>query len=727
MARLRQFLMFISICLAVCIFSAVNPGSAFAETPSIDFAYIESAVVSSSRGQNIAIGFNSLDSGEPEKIGVIRVSDGSEFDIPLVKTKDNVCLFSSTQLPDGTYRLGSVYFKTGSVQIASNQSEQGSFVVDISGISMLEGDSEPKTEYSDDEGNSFSTFGTALDSYSLSSGGNSSKVIVLDPGHGGWDSGASANGLIEKNLTLKIAQYCRSALQQYSDVKIIMTRYSDVSPSGTTNTSVDLQKRANIARDNKANLLVSFHINAGGGTGAEVWIPRNSSWYSSFYEMGDSLGKDVLNRLSAIGLVNRGTKNDYYDYNGKQLYYPDGSRADSLAVIRHCREYGIPAVLIEHGFIDKASDAGYLSSDWYLKRMGEADAEAIANQLGLKKTGLVWDSKGLRYINEDGSVFNGGWKEISGKKYYFKNDGYAARYETKIDGKLYYFLGSDCSQVTGWLTWYSDGSRSYFDPADGGAAAKGWLEQGGKRYYFRPSDFHAARYETKIDGKLYYFLGSDCSQVTGWLTWYSDGSRSYFDPADGGAAAKGLKIIDGKTYLFNDNYRAVKYGLLMGQTKSSLQQMTNEFDRVTKGQYPSSAYSRFGASTIVDFCRILREEAGYEGVNGDVLFAQVMLETNYLRFGNDVKSEQCNFGGLGATGNGNPGLSFSDVRTGIRAQVQHLKAYGSHEPLNNACVDPRFLLVTRGSAPTIFNLSGKWAASQTYGESLDRIIRQLLA
>ena len=661
MARLRQFLMFISICLAVCIFSTVNPGSAFAGTPSLDFAYIESAVVSSSRGQNIAIGFNSLDSGEPEKIGVIRVSDGSEFDIPLVKTKDNVCLFSSAELPDGTYRLGSVYFKTGSVQIASNQSEQGSFVVDMSGTSLLEGDSEPKTEYSDDEGNSFSTFGTALNSYSLSSGGNSSKVIVLDPGHGGWDSGASANGLIEKNLTLKIAQYCRSALQQYPDVKIIMTRYSDVSPSGTKNTSVDLQKRADIARDNKANLLVSFHINAGGGTGAEVWIPRNSSWYSSFYEMGDSLGKDVLNRLSAIGLVNRGTKNDYYDYNGKQLYYPDGSRADSLAVIRHCREYGIPAVLIEHGFIDKASDAGYLSSDWYLKRMGEADAEAIANQLGLKKTGLVWDSKGLRYINEDGSVFNGGWKEISGKKYYFKNDGYAARYETKIDGKLY------------------------------------------------------------------YFLGSDCSQLTGWLTWYSDGSKSYFDPADGGAAAKGLKIIGGKAYLFNDNYRAVEYGLLMGQTKSSLQQMTNEFDRVTKGQYPGSTYSRFGASTVVDFCRILREEAGYEGVNGDVLFAQVMLETNYLRFGNDVKPEQCNFGGLGATGNGNPGLSFRDVRTGIRAQVQHLKAYGSHEPLNNACVDPRFLLVTRGSAPTIFDLSGKWAASRTYGESLDRIIRHLLA
>ena len=164
----------------------------------------------------------------------------------------------------------------------------------------------------------------------------------------------------------------------------------------------------------------------------------------------------------------------------------------------------------------------------------------------------------------------------------------------------------------------------------------------------------------------------------------------------------------------------------MGQTHSSLKQMVDEFNEVTGSQFPSSVYSRYGVSSITDFCKILREESGYEGVNGDVLFAQIMLETNYLRFGHDVKPSQCNFGGLGATGNGNPGLTFKDVRTGIRAQVQHLKAYGSFESLNKPCVDPRFLLVPRGSAPTIFDLSGKWAASTSYGTSLDRIIRQLL-
>ena len=130
---------------------------------------------------------------------------------------------------------------------------------------------------------------------------------------------------------------------------------------------------------------MSFHINSGGGTGAEIWIPRQASWFSSFNELGESLGQDVLNRLVSVGLVNRGTKNDYYDLNGTQLYYPDGSNADSLSVIRNCRQYGIPAVLVEHGFIDNSYDAGLLANSLYLQKMGQADALAIANQFGLSK------------------------------------------------------------------------------------------------------------------------------------------------------------------------------------------------------------------------------------------------------------------------------------------------------------------------------------------------------
>ena len=106
--------------------------------------------------------------------------------------------------------------------------------------------------------------------------------------------------------------------------------------------------------------------------------------------------------------------------------------------------------------------------------------------------------------------------------------------------------------------------------------------------------------------------------------------------------------------------------------------------------------------------------------------AQIVHETNWLQFGGDVKVEQCNFAGLGATGNGNPGLTFESVSVGVRAQVQHLKAYASVDPLNQECVDPRFKYVTRGVAPTLAKLDGRWAVpGNGYGKSLNAIINQI--
>ena len=73
------------------------------------------------------------------------------------------------------------------------------------------------------------------------------------------------------------------------------------------------------------------------------------------------------------------------------------------------------------------------------------------------------------------------------------------------------------------------------------------------------------------------------------------------------------------------------------------------------------------------------------------------------------------------------GATFSDVRTGLRAQAQHLKAYASTAPLNNACVDPRFALVTRGIAPNLENLNGRWAVpGATYGQDILKMINELL-
>ena len=130
-------------------------------------------------------------------------------------------------------------------------------------------------------------------------------------------------------------------------------------------------------------------------------------------------------------------------------------------------------------------------------------------------------------------------------------------------------------------------------------------------------------------------------------------------------------------------------------------------------------------SYVLNFVDLVISEAALEGVNHDVLFSQIMNETNFLKFTGDVKEEQNNFAGIGATGNGNPGNSFPSIQIGIRAVVQHLKAYASSQPLKMNLVDPRFNYVQRESAIYVEHLGIKenpnykgWATAKEYGYRL---------
>lgn len=183
------------------------------------------------------------------------------------------------------------------------------------------------------------------------------------------------------------------------------------------------------------------------------------------------------------------------------------------------------------------------------------------------------------------------------------------------------------------------------------------------------------------------------------------------------------------------NIKSVVAGYsIMGKSSTSVAKMV-AFYTARGGEYPSDIYSEYGAPTLKDFCQIVYDEAVAEGVKAEVVFAQVCKETGFLRFGGDVEPEQCNFAGIGATGGGVAGASFPDVETGIRAQVQHLKAYACDEPLNNECVDPRFSYVKRGSAIYVEwlgiheNPTGAgWATGVNYGYSLrDDYIKPLLS
>lgn len=117
------------------------------------------------------------------------------------------------------------------------------------------------------------------------------------------------------------------------------------------------------------------------------------------------------------------------------------------------------------------------------------------------------------------------------------------------------------------------------------------------------------------------------------------------------------------------------------------------------------------------------KESKDESINSDIAFAQMCLETGYLSFGGLVKSDMNNFCGLGAIDEEHNGIIFENEEVGIRAHIQHLKAYASKKPLINACVDPRYKYVMpKGKAPQLKHLTGKWATDPEYSNKLENIL-----
>ncbi|MBN1651953.1 MAG: glucosaminidase domain-containing protein [Bacteroidales bacterium] len=119
-------------------------------------------------------------------------------------------------------------------------------------------------------------------------------------------------------------------------------------------------------------------------------------------------------------------------------------------------------------------------------------------------------------------------------------------------------------------------------------------------------------------------------------------------------------------------------------------------------------------------------ESEKEGVNQDIAFIQMCLETGFLTFTGSVKPQQHNYAGLGAVNKQEKGEQFPDLVTGVRAHIQHLKAYASKLDLSHDLVDIRFRFVKRGIAPTIYDLPGKWAADKEYANKLENLLSRLV-
>ena len=209
-------------------------------------------------------------------------------------------------------------------------------------------------------------------------------------------------------------------------------------------------------------------------------------------------------------------------------------------------------------------------------------------------------------------------------------------------------------------------------------------------------------------------------------TWYIKNGRVDF-------SYNGPAVLNGDEYIVYGGHASVKGNSIMGTSSTSVEQMVKYYK--AHAAYPAF-YAGTDAPTIEAFCQIYMEECAAEGVKAEVAFCQAMNETGFLKFGGQVSITQYNFAGMGATDDGAAGASFPNVRTGVRAQVQHLKGYASTAALNNACVDPRFayLSKSRGCAPIVEwlgineNPAKKgWATSVNYGYNLRNLYMNKLA
>lgn len=170
---------------------------------------------------------------------------------------------------------------------------------------------------------------------------------------------------------------------------------------------------------------------------------------------------------------------------------------------------------------------------------------------------------------------------------------------------------------------------------------------------------------------------------------------------------------------------------IMGPARLSAAQIVAWFT----GRTPRPSGTWAATVPLETLAQFYVEEGAAEGVTGDVAFMQSVVETGWFRFSGSVPASFNNFAGIGATDTNPAPAQFPDARTGVRAQIQHLRAYGdptattcTSPPLANPCVDPRFALVTpKGRALTWNQMgSGNWATATTYATSILTLYQEAL-
>ena len=573
--------------------------------PRLNYIYVEQPYLESPDTQKIAVSWGDGTENITEMSAVVSGPEGEEIWYASEET-DTIYLFERayTEQEKGIYQITELNLVIQGVTYTYSLAELGAETVfgvdeEYEGIEQLslvddEGMSTDIAAYNIDEAGNVTEKESLEEAINQATAEmpammcddgvqtrNTNLVVALDPGHDSSHAGASANGVREEVLTLKIAQYCKAELENYAGVSVYMTRTSAACPHPGGSSAKDIEQRVADAAKAGASIYVSIHLNSSKSSsakGAEVIYP-NLSWKPQVGADGKRLAKLIEDELVGIGLERRAI---YSKNTTIGETYEDGSISDYFTVQISAKEHGIPGIIVEHAFVTNSSDVNnYLNNEAGLKKLGVAGATGIAKYFGLEKEGWQKDSKGWWYQSGSGYLKNQ-WALINGNWYYFDSDGYMRTDWQKIKGSWYY-LGctNDGAMKTGWQkikgSWYylgdaNDGAMKTgweyingfwynFGKAGDGSMKTGWYKPNENWYYLGGSE--DGRMQTdwkKIDNSWYYLGGTDDGYMrTGWQklgdVWY------YLGDANDGAMKTGWKKISGSWYYLGDaNDGAMKTG-----------------------------------------------------------------------------------------------------------------------------------------------------------------------
>lgn len=490
------------------------------------------------------------------------------------------------------------------------------------------------------------------------------KKVCLDAGHyGKYNRSPAIKSYYESEMNWKLHNLLKKYLEQYG-IEVVLTRNDQAK---------DLELEARGKKAAGCNLFLSIHSNAVGSYVNEsidypvVYVPLNGT--------GDAIGKKLADCMASLMETKQPGR----------ISSRKGNRGDYYGVIRGAVSVGVPGLILEHSFHTNTRSTEWLMVESNLEKMAKAEAAIIAEYLGAN---TPTHSVPLTY------------EVVVDLPTYSSSDD--AKAKKNVKGKYapgtYYIYTKYPTGVNGMLNISSSQS---------GMVAGAWIN---------PDE--NVKPQTDTVQKFYRVRKSwaDEKSQKGAFVELKNAKNCCQD------AGEGYKVFDWNGQIVyssvehKDEEKVVEVYNLNYPEKNQIVELGKQYEEALLKRDCTKAIKNIldnNANFDVNIAKVFFELAPKYNIDPMMAISQSVLETGWFKYENSaVKTDQHNYCGMGVISNGLTGNSFDTIEDGVRAQLQHLYAYGCKDVLpegETTIVDPRFKYVTRGVAPYWQNLAGRWA------------------